>query len=143
MSVNIFNPHTRTFYRSIDAALRWCNLIHYEAQIVQAAWSCPEKPAILFPQQPLLGQFSVSGNTARASITAQKRIRRNPERLAKRAPEMGKVGKPEVQRRLGQAAHLTGLDHFTAGIQAFFPDLCHGGFWYLAKARVTVRVDTL
>ncbi|WP_447784985.1 hypothetical protein [Pseudomonas germanica] len=52
MSVYIFNPHTKTFYRPIDAALRWCNLIHYETQIVQAAWSCPEKLASLFPQWP-------------------------------------------------------------------------------------------
>jgi hypothetical protein len=52
MSVNFFNPHSKTFYRPIDAALRWCNLIRYEAQIVQAAWSCPEKLATLFPQWP-------------------------------------------------------------------------------------------
>ncbi|MCK8663735.1 hypothetical protein M1M11_02425 [Pseudomonas azerbaijanoccidens] len=54
MSVNVFNPHTKTFYRPIDAALRWCNLIRYEAQIVRAAWSCPEKLATLFPQWPAL-----------------------------------------------------------------------------------------
>jgi hypothetical protein len=54
MSINIFNPHTKTFYRPIDAALRWCNLIHYEAEIVQAAWSCPEKLSTLFPQWPAL-----------------------------------------------------------------------------------------
>jgi hypothetical protein len=52
MSDYVFNPHARTFYRPIDAALRWCNLIRYEAQIVQAAWSCPEKLAKLFPQWP-------------------------------------------------------------------------------------------
>ncbi|WP_448125426.1 hypothetical protein [Pseudomonas veronii] len=52
MSFYAFNPHSKTFYRPIDAALRWCNLIHYEAQIVQAAWSCPEKLATLFPQWP-------------------------------------------------------------------------------------------
>lgn len=52
MSVYVFNPHSKTFYRPIDAALRWCNLIRYETQIVQAAWSRPEKLAILFPQWP-------------------------------------------------------------------------------------------
>ncbi|MFS2198825.1 MULTISPECIES: hypothetical protein [unclassified Pseudomonas] len=52
MSVYIYNPQTKTFYRPIDAALRWCNLIRYEAQIVQAAWSCPGKLASLFPQWP-------------------------------------------------------------------------------------------
>ncbi|MCA4963630.1 hypothetical protein [Pseudomonas sp. Y24-6] len=54
MSSNNFNPQAKVFYRPIDAALRWCNLIRYEAQIVQAAWSCPEKLRILFPQWPCL-----------------------------------------------------------------------------------------
>jgi len=54
MSSNNFNPHAKTFYRPIDAALRWCNLTRYETQIVQADWSCPEKLRILFPQWPCL-----------------------------------------------------------------------------------------
>lgn len=54
MSSNNFNPQAKIFYRPIDAALRWCNLIRYEAQIVQAAWSCPEKLRIMFPQWPCL-----------------------------------------------------------------------------------------
>ncbi|OAE16706.1 hypothetical protein A2T76_09785 [Pseudomonas brenneri] len=54
MSFYAFNPHSKTFYRPIDAALRWCNLIRYEAQIVQAAWSRPEELASLFPQWPCL-----------------------------------------------------------------------------------------
>ncbi|MBE8591310.1 hypothetical protein IQK56_10425 [Pseudomonas sp. MAFF 301449] len=54
MSVYAFNPHSKIFYRPIDAALRWCNLIHYETQIVQADWSRPEKLATLFPQWPKL-----------------------------------------------------------------------------------------
>lgn len=54
MSGYIFNPQTKTFYRPIDAALRWCNLIRYEAQIVQAAWSAPENLAAVFPQWPAL-----------------------------------------------------------------------------------------
>ncbi|MDF5890264.1 hypothetical protein P4A93_01280 [Pseudomonas syringae pv. syringae] len=54
MSFYAFNPHSRTFYRPIDAALRWCNLIRYEAQIVQTALSRPEELACLFPQWPCL-----------------------------------------------------------------------------------------
>lgn len=52
MSVYVFNPHTRIFYRPIDAALRWCDLIRYEAQIMQAVWSRPEELKALFPQWP-------------------------------------------------------------------------------------------
>jgi len=54
MSFYALNPHSKTFYRPIDAALRWCNLIRYETQIVQAAWSRPEELASLFPQWPCL-----------------------------------------------------------------------------------------
>ena len=54
MSPNNFNPQAKIFYRPIDAALRWCNLIRYEAQIVQAAGSYPERLKSLFPQWPCL-----------------------------------------------------------------------------------------
>ncbi|MDF3133558.1 MULTISPECIES: hypothetical protein [Pseudomonas] len=54
MSSTYFNPQAKTFYRPIDAALRWCNLIRFETQIVQAAWSCPEELRLLFPQWPCL-----------------------------------------------------------------------------------------
>lgn len=54
MSLHNFNPHAKTFYRPIDAALRWCNLTRYEAQILQADCNCPEKLAQLFPQWPCL-----------------------------------------------------------------------------------------
>lgn len=54
MSFKNFNPEAKTFYRPIDAALRWCNLTRYEAQIVQTAWSCPEKLKTSFPQWPCL-----------------------------------------------------------------------------------------
>jgi hypothetical protein len=54
MSFSNFNPQAKTFYRPIEAALRWCNLVPYEALIVQTAWSCPEKLSILFPQWPCL-----------------------------------------------------------------------------------------
>lgn len=52
MSVYVFNPDTRIFYRPIDVALRWCNLMRYEAQIMQTAWSHPEDLTALFPQWP-------------------------------------------------------------------------------------------
>jgi len=52
MSVYVFNPQTKIFYRPIDAALRWCNLTRYESQIMQAAWSRTEELASLFPQWP-------------------------------------------------------------------------------------------
>jgi hypothetical protein len=52
MSAYVFNPQAKVFYRPIDAALRRCNLIHYETQIVQAAWSRPEETAALCPQWP-------------------------------------------------------------------------------------------
>lgn len=52
MSVYIFNPQTKTFYRPIEAALRWCNLIRYETQIIQATWNYPKELASLFPQWP-------------------------------------------------------------------------------------------
>ena len=54
MSVYVFNPNTKTFYRPIDAALRWCNLTRYEAQIMHADWSRPENLATLFPRWPNL-----------------------------------------------------------------------------------------
>jgi len=54
MSTNSINPQAKTFYRPIDAALRWCNLIRFETQIVQVMWSCPEELKLLFPQWPCL-----------------------------------------------------------------------------------------
>lgn len=49
-----YNPRAKIFYRPIDAALRWCNLYHYEAEIVQATWSYTEELSTLFPQWPCL-----------------------------------------------------------------------------------------
>lgn len=54
MSFKNFNPQAKTFYRPIDAALRWCNLTRYEAQILQTALSYPEKLKTSFPQWPCL-----------------------------------------------------------------------------------------
>lgn len=52
MSGYVFNPHTKIFYRPIEAALRWCNLIRYETQIMRADWSSPGQLTALFPQWP-------------------------------------------------------------------------------------------
>ncbi|MGX1186503.1 hypothetical protein AB7M29_004182 [Pseudomonas sp. F-14 TE3623] len=54
MSVHIFNPQTKTFYSPIDAALRWCNLIRHEAEIIRADEVCPERLGKIFPQWPCL-----------------------------------------------------------------------------------------
>lgn len=54
MSVQIFNPQTKIFYRPIDAALRWCNLIRHEAEIIRADEVCPERLGKIFPQWPCL-----------------------------------------------------------------------------------------
>ncbi|QJI37141.1 hypothetical protein [Pseudomonas sp. ADAK13] len=54
MSTNVFNPHAKIFYLPIDAALRWCNLVNYEVQIIQAALAIPEDFSALFSQWPCL-----------------------------------------------------------------------------------------
>lgn len=54
MSSKDFNWQAKTFYRPIDAALRWCNLTRFETQILQAVWSYPEELKHLFPQWPCL-----------------------------------------------------------------------------------------
>lgn len=54
MHQNSFNPQAKTFYRPIDAALRWCNLVCFETQILQTAASGPERLRAIFPQWPCL-----------------------------------------------------------------------------------------
>ncbi|VVN56815.1 hypothetical protein PS687_02465 [Pseudomonas fluorescens] len=54
MPEHIFNPHTKIFYRPIDAALRWCNLIRHEAEIIRVDEVCPENLGKIFPQWPCL-----------------------------------------------------------------------------------------
>lgn len=54
MYADNFNPQAKTYYRPIDAALRWCGLMQYEAEILQAAWHCPGTLGTLFPQWPCL-----------------------------------------------------------------------------------------
>lgn len=55
-------------------------------------------------------------------------MRSNTKGLAKGMAEMGKVGEPEIQCCLRNAAYLAALDGFAAGIQALFPDLRNWGF---------------
>jgi gamma-glutamylcyclotransferase (GGCT)/AIG2-like uncharacterized protein YtfP len=48
------NPNARVFYRPVDAAIRWCNLMAHEAQILEAAWRSPSTLHTAFPQWPCL-----------------------------------------------------------------------------------------
>ncbi|MEF9898123.1 MAG: hypothetical protein RR736_07435 [Pseudomonas sp.] len=52
MSTYVFNPQTKLFYRPLEAALRWCNLLHHESEILKAAWSQPDSFTDLFFQWP-------------------------------------------------------------------------------------------
>lgn len=48
------NPLAKVFYRPIDAAIRWCNLMAHETQILESAWNCPLLLSKTFPQWPCL-----------------------------------------------------------------------------------------
>lgn len=48
------NPLEKLFYRPIDAAIRWCNLMVHEAQILESAGNCPAMLSAIFPQWPCL-----------------------------------------------------------------------------------------
>lgn len=48
------NPHAKIFYRPIDAAIRWCNLMAYETQILAVAWRSISMLGTTFPQWPCL-----------------------------------------------------------------------------------------
>ncbi|WP_458369702.1 hypothetical protein [Pseudomonas fluorescens] len=54
MSARNFNPYAKIFYRPIDAAVRWCNLMAFESEILEAHSHSPEKLAQRFPQWPCL-----------------------------------------------------------------------------------------
>jgi len=54
MVTDNFYQESKTFYRPIDAAIRWCGLIQFEAQILDVYSSHPDKLAKLFPQWPCL-----------------------------------------------------------------------------------------
>ncbi|WP_081015297.1 MULTISPECIES: hypothetical protein [Pseudomonas] len=49
-----FNPWEKSFYRPIDAAIRWCGLMDHEARILDSAWDCPGLLSKQFPQWPCL-----------------------------------------------------------------------------------------
>jgi hypothetical protein len=49
-----FNPLAKVFYRPVEAAIRWCNLMAYESQILEAEWNNPELLPLTFPQWPCL-----------------------------------------------------------------------------------------
>ncbi|WP_413795116.1 MULTISPECIES: hypothetical protein [unclassified Pseudomonas] len=52
MATYVFHPQIKLFYRPIEAALRWRNLIHHEPEILKAAWSRPDNFTDLFSQWP-------------------------------------------------------------------------------------------
>ncbi|MEW5713522.1 hypothetical protein AB1462_14255 [Pseudomonas sp. SB113] len=47
-------PLESTFYRPIDAAIRWCGLMDHEARILEIAWETPYLLDKKFPQWPCL-----------------------------------------------------------------------------------------
>jgi hypothetical protein len=49
-----YNVFAKIFYRPIDAAIRWCNLMAHETQILESAWDCPALLSKYFPQWPCL-----------------------------------------------------------------------------------------
>jgi hypothetical protein len=44
----------KLFYRPIEAAIRWCGLVSYEASILELTWDYPERLISTFPQWPCL-----------------------------------------------------------------------------------------
>lgn len=51
---NSCNGLEKGFYRPIDAAIRWCNLMAHESQILESASDCPAVLSTTFPQWPCL-----------------------------------------------------------------------------------------
>ncbi len=51
---NSFNSCAKLFYRPIEAVIRWCGLMDYEAKILELAWDSPERLITAFPQWPCL-----------------------------------------------------------------------------------------
>ncbi|HFH3285686.1 hypothetical protein [Pseudomonas aeruginosa] len=47
-------PLAKVYYRPIEAALRWCDLMAFEKQILEKSWHCPALLSQLFPQWPCL-----------------------------------------------------------------------------------------
>ncbi|MCI0998033.1 hypothetical protein [Pseudomonas corrugata] len=48
------NPYAKVFYRPIEAAIRWCNLMAYESRILELTWRSPITLKSAFPQWPCL-----------------------------------------------------------------------------------------
>lgn len=48
------NPLEKVFYRPIDAAIRWCNLMAHESQILESIGDCPALLSTTFRQWPCL-----------------------------------------------------------------------------------------
>jgi len=48
------DTHAKVFYRPIDAAIRWCNLMAHESQILESAGDCTTMLSTNFPQWPCL-----------------------------------------------------------------------------------------
>lgn len=53
-STHSCNPTEKAFYRPIDASIRWCDLMAYEAQILETAWECTGLLSTTFPHWPCL-----------------------------------------------------------------------------------------
>ncbi|UVL86066.1 hypothetical protein LOY35_10985 [Pseudomonas sp. B21-028] len=51
---NDFSSVAKLFYRPIEAAIRWCNLIAFEAQILESIWDHVDLLPTMFPQWPCL-----------------------------------------------------------------------------------------
>ena len=49
-----YNPYAKVYYRPIEAALRWCNLMAHEAEVLEASWHSSAMLSEIFPQWPCL-----------------------------------------------------------------------------------------
>ena len=52
--LNSFRSIEKLFYSPIEAAIRWCDLIAHEAQILELTWDTPGRIIHGFPQWPCL-----------------------------------------------------------------------------------------
>ncbi|WP_047542272.1 hypothetical protein [Pseudomonas simiae] len=51
---NPYSTDEKLFYSPIEAAIRWCGLVNYEASILELTWDYPERFISAFPQWPCL-----------------------------------------------------------------------------------------
>ena len=54
MCRNCSDPRYKLCYSPLEAAIRWCDLFAFEAEILQVSWYYPEQLLVLFPQWPCL-----------------------------------------------------------------------------------------